>query len=86
MCILHLEKTKDNSLYMSLRLPCIEIATIGGGTSLEPQSNYIKMMGIKNTSELASVIGASVIAGELSLLSALCSNELVSARMQMNRK
>lgn len=85
MCMLNIEE-KDEGLYVSLRMPCVELATIGGGTSLTPQKHYIRMMDIEDASELASVIGGCVIAGELSLLTALVQNQLVSAHMSLNRK
>ena len=44
------------------------------------------MMELDNTSEFASIIACCIIAGELSLLSALVNNELVSAHINLNRK
>ena len=86
MCIFNVEKNVDGDLYCSLRMPCMELALIGGGTNLFPQNDYLGMMDLKNTGEFASVIAACVIAGELSLLTALIQHDLVSAHMKFNRK
>jgi hydroxymethylglutaryl-CoA reductase (NADPH) len=40
----------------------------------------------KNAYQLAYIISAGVLAGELSLLSALSTNDLMSAHMKLNRK
>lgn len=88
MCILNLEKYKDD-LYCSLRLPCMELATLGGGTNLEPQKSYLDFINLSNkedSSELAGIIGSCVLAGEISLLSALKNMELVKSHLKFNRK
>lgn len=61
-------------------MPCIEVGTVGGGTNLGPQSACLDMLGVRgpnftnpgeNAQTLARIICASVMAGELSLCSAL---------------
>jgi hydroxymethylglutaryl-CoA reductase len=42
-------------------------------------------MDLTNASEFASVVASCVIAGELSLLTALVKHDLVSAHMKFNR-
>lgn len=75
-------------------MPCIEVGTIGGGTVLAPQAAVLEMLGIKgahpttpgmNAQRLARIIAASVMAGELSLLSALAAGHLVRAHLVHNR-
>jgi hydroxymethylglutaryl-CoA reductase (NADPH) len=75
-------------------MPCVELGTVGGGTSLLPQSSVLDMLGIKgahptdpgaNAKQLARIVVAGVMAGELSLLAALCSGELIKAHMRHNR-
>ena len=39
----------------------------------------------ENAKELAKVVAGAVLAGEISLMSALASNHLVSAHMKLNR-
>lgn len=40
----------------------------------------------QNAEKLAQIISAGVLAGELSLLSALSTNELIISHMKLNRK
>ena len=78
-----------DDLQIGVRLPCMELATLGGGTMLSPQREYLGMMlaGAQDRSAcLASIVGASVLAGELNLLAALSTSELVSAHLRLNRK
>lgn len=75
-------------------MPCIEVGTIGGGTVLEPQSAMLDLLGVRgahptspgeNARQLARIIAATVLAGELSLCSALAAGHLVRAHMAHNR-
>lgn len=93
-CITIMEETEDGDLWISCTMPSIEVGTVGGGTSLPAQSACLKMIGCKggginpgdNAKQLAHVVAAATMAGELSLLAALSSNTLVQAHMQHNRK
>lgn len=91
--ITNIEPEKDDKIIMSVTMPSLEIGTVGGGTSLEAQRNCLNIMGItnkedpgKNSNKLAEIICSTVMAGELSLISALASNDLVKAHMKLNRK
>ena len=75
-------------------MPCIEVGTIGGGTVLEPQGAMLDLLGVRgahpvnpgdNARKLARIIAAAVLAGELSLCSALAAGHLVRAHMAHNR-
>lgn len=75
-------------------MPSIEVGTLGGGTILEPQSAMLDMLGVRgahpitpgeNARLLARVVAATVLAGELSLCSALAAGHLVQAHMAHNR-
>lgn len=80
-------------LYMSCSMPSIEVGTVGGGTSLPAQSSCLEMMGVRgaadkpgaNASLLARIICATVLAGELSLMSALAAGHLVRSHLRHNR-
>ncbi|KAI3340642.1 hydroxymethylglutaryl-coenzyme A reductase [Ustulina deusta] len=82
------------SLQIAVSMPSIEVGTLGGGTILEPQSAMLDMLGVRgshptnpgdNARRLARIIGGSVLAGELSLCSALAAGHLVKAHMAHNR-
>lgn len=81
-------------LLVTISMPCIEVGTVGGGTVLGPQQAILEMLGIKgahhtspgeNAQMLARLIAAAVMAGELSLISALAAGHLVRAHLVHNR-
>jgi hydroxymethylglutaryl-CoA reductase (NADPH) len=84
----------DGDLQISVSMPSIEVGTIGGGTILEAQSAMLDILGVRgshpttpgeNSRQLARIISAAVLAGELSLCSALAAGHLVKAHMAHNR-
>ncbi|KAM0344514.1 hypothetical protein ACHAPU_007488 [Fusarium lateritium] len=87
-------KNLRGALQISVSMPSLEVGTLGGGTILEPQSAMLDLLGVRgshptnpgdNSRRLARIIGAAVLAGELSLCSALAAGHLVKAHMQHNR-
>lgn len=81
-------------LQISVSMPSIEVGTIGGGTILEPQGAMLDLLGVRgphptnpgdNSRQLAKIIASIVLAGELSLCSALAAGHLVQSHMQHNR-
>ena len=75
-------------------MPSIEVGTLGGGTVLEPQGAMLDLLGVRgshptnpgdNARKLARLVAAGVLAGELSLCSALAAGHLVKAHMAHNR-
>jgi len=95
-CMTLMEPTNDGQdLYVSVTLPSLEVGTIGGGTQLPAQSAMLSLLGVKgsdpeapgkNAANLARIIGAAVMAGELSLMSALSSGALIKSHMKLNRR
>lgn len=93
-CITFLEKTEAGDLYISCTMPSIEVGTVGGGTALSSQRSCLDLMGLsggnmdnpgQNAQRLARIICATVLAGELSLLSALSTGVLVQSHERLNR-
>ncbi|KAF2138277.1 uncharacterized protein K452DRAFT_361352 [Aplosporella prunicola CBS 121167] len=87
-------KNLNGNLQISVSMPSIEVGTIGGGTILEPQGAMLDLLGVKgahptnpgdNARQLARIIASAVLAGELSLCSALAAGHLVKAHMAHNR-
>jgi len=81
-------------LYMTCSMPSIEVGTVGGGTVLPAQSACLEMLGVKgphptlpgeNASQLARIVCGAVLAGELSLMSALAAGHLVRSHLKHNR-
>lgn len=94
-CITLMEIVDEKDLYISVTMPCLEVGTVGGGTHLPTQSAMLDLLGIKgshitdygkNARKLAKIISSGVLAGELSLMSALSKNEHMIAHMKLNRK
>lgn len=88
------ETSFDGNLQIAVSMPSIEVGTIGGGTILEGQSAMLDLLGVRgshptspgdNARQLARIVGAAVLAGELSLCSALAAGHLVRAHMAHNR-
>ncbi len=98
-CLTIMEYAEDGeSLHVSVTMPSIEVGTVGGGTSLPAQAGCLEILGVRgaakgegsspgdNSRKLAMIVGAAVLAGELSLIAALAANHLVRSHMQHNRK
>lgn len=71
-----------------------QVGTVGGGTQLASQSACLNLLGVKgdnkdkpgsNSRVLASIVAGSVLAGELSLMSAIAAGQLVKSHMKYNR-
>ncbi|KAJ3634396.1 hypothetical protein Zmor_019115, partial [Zophobas morio] len=92
-CLTFLEAQGDD-LYISCTMPSVEVGTVGGGTQLPAQASCLSLLGVEgpckdhpgeHAAKLALVVGGAVLAGELSLLSALASGHLVQSHMTHNR-
>lgn len=95
-CMTLMEPWGDDGrdLYVSCTMPSIEIGTIGGGTVLTPQAACLEMLGVRgankecpgeNANMLARIVCGTVLAGELSLMSALAAGHLVKSHLRHNR-
>ena len=71
-----------------------QVGTIGGGTQLASQSACLNLLGVKGASKespgsnsrlLATIVAGAVLAGELSLMSAIAAGQLVRSHMKYNR-
>nr|APY22354.1 hydroxymethylglutaryl-CoA reductase [Hedera helix] len=94
-CITMMEAINDGKdLHISVTMPSIEVGTVGGGTQLASQSACLNLLGVKgankespgsNSRLLATIVAGSVLAGELSLMSAIAAGQLVKSHMKYNR-
>ncbi|CAK7357576.1 unnamed protein product [Dovyalis caffra] len=94
-CITMMEAVNGGKdLHISVTMPSIEVGTVGGGTQLASQSACLNLLGVKGASKdspgsnsrlLATIIAGSVLAGELSLMSAIAAGQLVKSHMKYNR-
>ncbi len=86
--LLYCEMTPDEDLHMSITIPSLIIATYGGGTGGATQQECLKMLGCVGkgkAKKLAEIIAGVVLAGEISLGSAISSNDWVSSHEQYGR-
>ncbi len=82
------ELTADGSYYFSITLPSLIVASYGGGTGLPTQRECLEMMGCYGqgkAKKLAEIIGATVLAGELSLAAAVAAGDWVSSHDKYGR-
>ncbi|XP_057546776.1 3-hydroxy-3-methylglutaryl-coenzyme A reductase 1-like [Amaranthus tricolor] len=94
-CITMMEAVNDGKdLHISVSMPSIEVGTVGGGTQLASQAACLNLLGVRganreaaggNSRLLASIVAGSVLAGELSLMSAIAAGQLVKSHMKYNR-
>jgi len=78
----------EGDLYFSIRIPALEVGTVGGGTSLPCQREALSMidcLGEGKARKLAEIIAVTVLAGELSTLAAEVAGHLSSAHSELGR-
>jgi hydroxymethylglutaryl-CoA reductase (NADPH) len=82
------ELTGDGALYAAVTLPSIMVGTVGGGTALPSQKACLDILGLSGTNKaraFAEVCGATILAGELSIIGALSAGEFTRAHQRLAR-
>ena len=82
------ELLDNGDFYWAVTLPALICATYGGGTGLPTQRECLEMMdcyGKGKVNKLAEIIAAVVLAGDVSLSSAILAHEWVSSHEKMGR-
>lgn len=80
------EVEKNGDLYFAIFMPSIQVGTVGGGTNLPTQKAALEIMKVSSVLEYAQVLGAAVLAGELSLIASLSQGTLAKAHQKLGRK
>jgi len=78
----------DGNYYLAMTIPSLIVATYGGGTALATQKECLELMdcfGEGKVKKLAEIIGATVLAGELSLSAAVLAGDWVSSHDNLGR-
>ncbi len=86
--IAYVELTPENDLYFSITIPSLIVATYGGGTGLATQRESLELLGCYGKGKVqkfAEIVAGVVLAGELSLASAISSSDWVSSHEQYGR-
>lgn len=82
------ELNENGGLYACVTLPNIMVGSVGGGTSLNSQRDCLNMLGLYGEGKaraLAEVVGGICLAGELSIIGALCADHFANAHQQLAR-
>ncbi len=86
--IVYTELTPDGSLYLSITIPSLIVATHGGGTGLATQRECLELLGCVGKGKVGKfteIVAGVVLAGEISLAAAISSLEWVSSHEQYGR-
>lgn len=88
-----IESRGPDSVFASVFMPDVPLGAVGGGTQLDTQREALAMLGVTPDPErrgeavlrLAEILGALVLAGELSLMAAFTSQDLARAHEKLAR-
>ena len=86
--IVYADLTYNGDYYLSITIPSLIIATFGGGTGLPTQKECLELLGCSGAGKvhkLAEIIGATVLAGEISLMSAVLAGDWVTSHDALGR-
>lgn len=86
--LVYCELTPEKDLYFSITIPSLIVATFGGGTGLATQQESLNMLGCvgrDKVNKFAEIVAGVVLAGEISLASAISSSDWVSSHEQYGR-
>ncbi len=82
------ELTDEGDLYAAVTLPNLIMGSVGGGTGLPTQQACLQLMGLAGEHKaraLAEVTAALLLAGELSIIGALCAGHFARAHQSLAR-
>jgi hydroxymethylglutaryl-CoA reductase (NADPH) len=86
--ISYTELRENGDYYFSITIPSLIVATCGGGTGLPTQRECLEVLGCYGPGKvlkLAEIVAATVLCGELSLGSAIVSDQWVSSHESLGR-
>ena len=86
--IVYADLTDNGDYYLSITIPSLIIAIFGGGTGLPTQKECLELLGCSGAGKvhkLAEIIGATVLAGEISLISAVLAGDWVTSHDALGR-
>ncbi|MEP6900946.1 MAG: hydroxymethylglutaryl-CoA reductase [Actinomycetota bacterium] len=86
--IVYTELTPAKDLYISITIPSLIVATHGGGTGLATQNECLQALGCVGrgtVNKFAEIVAGVVLAGEISLASAISSSDWVSSHEKYGR-
>jgi hydroxymethylglutaryl-CoA reductase (NADPH) len=87
--VTRIELREGGRLFVSVTLPNIIAGTVGGGTGLPTQTAGLNILGLRGDGQaraFAEVCAATCLAGELSIIGALCAHEFAGAHQKLARQ
>jgi hydroxymethylglutaryl-CoA reductase (NADPH) len=82
----------EKGVAFCVTLPAVIVGTVGGGTGLPTQKEALAIMGLAGGNEgkhaltLAKVVGAAVLAGELSLTASIAQGSLAQTHASFRKR
>lgn len=86
--VTELEAIDDGDLEVSVTLPSLTVATVGGGTALGTSRECLAILGCSGAGhapKLAEITAATLLAGEISMAAAIASGEFAQAHEDYGR-
>jgi hydroxymethylglutaryl-CoA reductase (NADPH) len=78
----------EEGLYVSITLPALSVATVGGGTNLPTPHEALGIVGCQGTgkaAKFAEIVAGALLGGEISMGAAIASGEFVEAHERYGR-
>lgn len=86
--ITHMELTPQGDLYCGLDLPNLIVGTVGGGTRMPTARECLRIMrceGDGKAAKFAEIIAGTLLAGEISIIGALCAGHFARSHERLGR-
>jgi hydroxymethylglutaryl-CoA reductase (NADPH) len=86
--ITNFERCNNDEVYVSVTLPSLTVATVGGGTGLGTGRECLEMLGVAGAGralKLAEIAAGMLLAGEISMAAAIASGEFAQAHDRYGR-
>ena len=86
--ITNFELLENQDVYVSVTLPSLTVATVGGGTGLGTSLECLQMLGVVGKAgapKLAEIVAATLLSGEISMAAAIAGGEFVNAHESYGR-
>jgi hydroxymethylglutaryl-CoA reductase (NADPH) len=74
----------NGDVYVFVKANCLPVGTVGGGTSLPTQKEYLEIMGCYGTNKVkkfAEIIAGVLLSGEISICAAIASGDFIKAHV-----
>jgi hydroxymethylglutaryl-CoA reductase (NADPH) len=86
--ITNFERSGEDEVYVTVTLPSLTVASVGGGTGLGTARECLQILGVAGehgAPKLAEITAATLLAGEISMAGAIASGEFAQAHEQYGR-